>query len=86
MTLSLPFIFISLILFNKRSVASDYKLCINYIENNIIELSKIDDSYLKILILAEDHRNPIHLGIDPIAILRCIYIKIKQDKDKVEVL
>ena len=77
MTLSLPFIFISLILFNKRSVASDYKLCINYIENNIIELSKIDDSYLKILILAEDHRNPIHLGIDPIAILRCIYIKIK---------
>lgn len=36
----------------------------------------IDDDYYHVLITAEDHRNPIHYGIDPIAIIRCIYLQL----------
>lgn len=28
--------------------------------------------------MAEDHRNPIYYSIDPIAIIRCIYLKLKK--------
>ncbi|MGL5423658.1 MAG: transglycosylase domain-containing protein [Serratia fonticola] len=36
----------------------------------------IGDYYCHVLVTAEDHRNPIHYGIDPIAIIRCIYLQL----------
>lgn len=36
----------------------------------------IDDYYYHVLVAAEDHRSPMHYGIDPIAIIRCIYLQL----------
>lgn len=59
-----------------KSVINDYEKCIEYItgnpdKNKIIALSLID-----VLRLAEDHRQLLHVGVDPIAILRTFYLRI----------
>ncbi|WP_080290214.1 biosynthetic peptidoglycan transglycosylase [Pseudomonas syringae] len=38
------------------------------------------DLYVKMLILAEDHRSKMHFGVDPIAVMRCCVIFITRKK------
>ncbi|GAB4591880.1 hypothetical protein ETAR_14830 [Edwardsiella tarda] len=58
----------------------DLTNCLEFIKNNYSMLSKIDDIYFYTLVLAEDHRNRNHLGVDPIAVIRCIYVKVFKQK------
>lgn len=59
--------------FNLFRVSEDLKKCI--VATNQMK-TDIPPSYVKILIAAEDHRFLYHYGIDPIAIMRAIYIRL----------
>jgi len=73
--LSIPLFILKNILQNKKSIRDDANLCIKYIENNLVEIQEIPDYNYEILVIAEDHRNSLHYGVDPIAIARCFYLK-----------
>lgn len=65
-----------MILSKNKGIIKDLAKCINYINKEKKSFYMIDDDYYHVLIAAEDHRNPIHYGIDPIAIIRCIYLQL----------
>ncbi|HIF6680750.1 TPA: transglycosylase domain-containing protein [Serratia marcescens] len=60
-----------------KPLMSDLEKCLDYINNNKRENSKIiNENLIRALVCAEDHRNHIHFGIDPIAITRAFKIKL----------
>ena len=59
---------------NFWGIRSDIKKCLALIDSIKIELPF---QFLSSLIVAEDHRNALHPGIDPIAIIRAIYIWLR---------
>lgn len=59
---------------NLWRIRSDIKKCLELIESTKIELPF---QFLSSLIVAEDHRNALHPGIDPIAIIRAIYVWLR---------
>lgn len=65
-----------MILCNNKKIVRDLNTCIDFINKERKSLLMIDDYYYDILVIAEDHRNPLHYGVDPIAIIRCIYLKL----------
>lgn len=73
--LSVPYLLLTFVVTKIRvkSIVNDYKKCIDYI--NINSKNEIASSLISILIVAEDHRHLLHMGIDPIAIIRAIYLK-----------
>ncbi|WP_157278168.1 transglycosylase domain-containing protein [Aliarcobacter butzleri] len=77
---SIPFILIANIinLLNIKSFKDDIEKSLKIIDDfsNI----KIDKRFIQILILAEDRRNKLHCGIDTIAILRAIKVRILDNK------
>ncbi|MCG3673918.1 transglycosylase domain-containing protein [Aliarcobacter butzleri] len=77
---SIPFILIANIinLLNIKSFKDDIEKSLKTIDDfsNI----KIDKRFIQILILAEDRRNKLHCGIDTIAILRAIKVRILNNK------
>lgn len=74
--ISWPFILLGYVLFLNKNILSDYYLCLKYIGLNKSEILKIDDLYYNTLVVAEDHRNSVHFGIDPIAIMRSVYVNV----------
>nr|WP_148102599.1 transglycosylase domain-containing protein [Alcaligenes faecalis] len=76
--LSIPFFVVSYILFvcKYESFLNDYKKCREALLNAISDRSSCDFSNIsRILILAEDHRNQYHYGVDFIGIVRSLKIK-----------
>ncbi len=67
-----PLLLISkiLIYFNLFNLKTDFNKCIKVIQSKFKE---IPDTYIKYLIIAEDHRYYYHCGIDQIAILRALF-------------
>ncbi len=66
---------------NYTSLIADYNKCCATI--NLMRGCHDDDiteSLIKTLIIAEDHRNALHFGVDPIAILRSIKVRLLQRK------
>lgn len=57
-----------------KSFKNDVQTSLNII--NKFSTIEIDEDFISILILAEDRRNKLHSGIDTIAILRAIKVKI----------
>ena len=57
---------------NTFGIRSDIKKCLDVVDSQEILLP---NSFIVSLIAAEDHRNAIHPGVDPIAILRAVYIR-----------
>ena len=55
---------------NTSSIRNDIDRCISASTNNTKE---IPDNLITCLIVAEDHRNELHFGIDHVAIARAIY-------------
>lgn len=74
--LSIPYLLLAFVVTKIRvkSIINDYKKCIEYI--NINSKNEVPTSLITVLRLAEDHRQLLHMGIDPIAIIRTIYLKI----------
>ena len=74
---SLPFLLISTILakYNIWGLKDDITLCIDVIERN--KNIKLCNNLLDILIIAEDKRNNFHCGVDQIALVRALYVRIK---------
>lgn len=69
-----PFIFASRCIeaLGVRSLVSDIQSCIDTID----AAERIPDKYIDALIVAEDHRSPIHPGIDLISIARAIAARV----------
>ena len=78
--ISWPFILLGYCLSLNKNILSDYKACLKYINLNKDSLLKIDDLYYNTLVVAEDHRNSIHFGVDPVAIMRSVYVNIVHKK------
>lgn len=76
--LSIPFILISRIAFlcKSQNLITDFNKCSELIRHT----PPASEVFINTLIIAEDHRNELHLGIDPIAILRCCFILITSKK------
>lgn len=58
---------------NIWGIRSDIDRCLNVVDSVKITLPA---TFLKSLIAAEDHRNAYHLGVDPIAVFRAIYVRL----------
>ena len=41
---------------------------------------EVPENLLQILLIAEDHRNDLHPGVDPIAILRAIFVRLSKNQ------
>lgn len=74
--LTIPHLIACLILSRNKSIIKDLAKCVDYIKKEKKSFCLIDDYYYHVLVTAEDHRSSIHYGIDPIAIIRCIYLKL----------
>lgn len=58
---------------NIDNINNDVSKCLQVIDKNL-EIN-ITGTFIDILILAEDRRNNVHYGIDPIAIIRAIKVR-----------
>ncbi|HEY3986621.1 transglycosylase domain-containing protein [Cedecea sp.] len=58
-----------------KSLVYDYNLCLQTLNKNSFSISIIKPPLVECLRIAEDHRQLLHFGIDPIAILRTIYLR-----------
>lgn len=76
--LSTPYIFLAAFMFliKRGNIYKDYMKCQKFIKKNKALASSIPNVLLYKLVLAEDHRNNYHYGVDPISIFRCIIKKI----------
>ena len=76
--LSLPYLLLAEMVFKFRvkSIMEDYYKCIDYIRLSSISERSISLSLIDILRVAEDHRQLLHRGVDPVAILRTIYLRL----------
>ncbi|MBO1504874.1 transglycosylase domain-containing protein [Serratia proteamaculans] len=77
--LTIPYFVLERIIsyFNVISINSDFNLCCEKISNfSIKNIEIIDEKLIKTLVLAEDHRSQLHYGIDPIAIIRTLKLRL----------
>lgn len=62
-----------------RSVLDDYMKCINHIQDAQFldqRRTHVSDALLRALVLAEDHRNDLHYGVDHYGIARSVKVRI----------
>lgn len=76
MILTIPHFILCFIFHKNKNISKDVDLCIKYLTKEKSSFIKIDDNYFKVLLIAEDHRNNLHYGVDPLAIIRCIYLRL----------
>lgn len=74
--LSAPFVCISkgAEMWDAFNICSDIEKCLDTVDS---QDSLLPQSFIVSLIAAEDHRNAIHPGVDPIGILRAIYVRLR---------
>ena len=75
---SIPFIAFSRIAesINLWNLKADITHCLQVIDSNSIPYIPV--KFIKTLVIAEDHRNSLHFGIDPIGIIRAITLRVRQ--------
>lgn len=76
MILTIPHFILCFILYKNKHISKDVDLCIKYLKKEKPSFTKIEDNYFEVLLIAEDHRNHLHYGVDPLAIIRCIYLRL----------
>ena len=59
---------------NAFGIRSDIEKCLDVLDSQDVLLPS---PFIVSLIAAEDHRNAIHSGVDPIAILRAVYVRCR---------
>ncbi len=59
-------------------IHSDLTECIGVIDNLLDK--PVSDKLIQALVAAEDHRNAFHPGIDPISIIRAVFVRIRLGK------
>ncbi len=77
--LAFPFVTLSLIaeVFNFWNIRTDIGRCLNVIDSST---DIIPPLFIVGLIAAEDHRNALHPGVDPIAMVRAGLVRIRHKK------
>ncbi len=86
--LSSPYLLMAVVVFKFRvkSIIDDYSKCIEYIKHSSRNERTISLSLIDTLRLAEDHRQLLHWGVDPVAILRTLYLRLFKKFIKAQVL
>lgn len=59
---------------NAYGICSDIEKCLHVVDSQDVLLP---NSFIVSLIAAEDHRNDLHPGVDPLSILRAIYVRCR---------
>lgn len=74
--LAAPFVVISRLaeFFNAWEIRHDIQKCVEAVDSTP---SVIPHSFITAIIVAEDHRSQIHPSVDPIAILRATFVRIR---------
>jgi penicillin-binding protein 1A len=63
-------------LINHRSLIDDYNECADLINSTTLDNDIITQSLATTLVLAEDHRNSVHFGVDQLAVIRAIFVRL----------
>lgn len=73
--LSFPFFALSCLveMFDLWNLGPDINLCLEKIDSSA---DAIPSMFISALVAAEDHRNALHLGVDPISMLRAAFVKV----------
>ncbi|MBZ0058563.1 MULTISPECIES: transglycosylase domain-containing protein [unclassified Leclercia] len=76
--MSSPYLLLAVVVFKFRvkTVIDDYYKCIEYIRFSSRNENAISLFLIDVLRVAEDHRQLLHRGVDPVAILRTIYLRL----------
>ena len=76
--LTSPFVLMSLLIeaVGLWGLNSDLSRCLAIIDDT----TYIPDGFISALIAAEDHRNAIHPGVDPIAMLRSLAVRVTRNR------
>ncbi|MCD4863717.1 biosynthetic peptidoglycan transglycosylase [Pseudomonas sp. PLB05] len=62
-------------------ILKDFSKCILAVERSRARrVDGISDALIHTLILAEDHRNKLHFGVDPLAIVRALKVRVFEGK------
>ena len=74
--LSAPFVWLARAAeaWNTFGIRSDIEKCLDVVDSHGISLP---GAFVISLIAAEDHRNALHQGVDPIAMLRAMYVRCR---------
>lgn len=74
--LSVPFVLLAKAAeaWNTFGIRSDIEKCVDVVDSRGIQLPS---PFVISLIAAEDHRNALHPGVDPIAMLRAMYVRCR---------
>jgi len=78
-TLQFPFIAVSRIAerFNLWNVRTEVDRCLRVIDSFD---RAIPSAFTAVLVAAEDHRSEIHAGVDPIAMIRALFVRIRWNR------
>ncbi len=73
--LSVPFIVLSRFCeaMDFLDIRKDIRRCIEIVD---FSKSNVPFAFISTLIVAEDHRSPLHRGVDPIAMIRATYVRL----------
>lgn len=76
---SFPFLMLSSLVeaFGLWNLAPDIERCLKIIDSSN---ETIPSLIFSALVAAEDHRNAIHLGVDPISMLRALFVKLTHNQ------
>lgn len=71
----------TVIILKHKSILDDFVKCSTIVtEHEGQRACAITDSLIRTLVVGEDHRNSLHFGVDPIAILRSVKVRIFEGK------
>ena len=77
--LSVPFVLLSRIaeLFNVCGIRKEVRKCLEVVDSS---WQLVPRPFLAPLVAGEDHRNELHYGVDPIAMIRAAYVRIRSGR------
>lgn len=72
----LPLIVLSKLVYlvNWRSFRRDVRTVVSVVDN--ME-TRVPETFVAFLFLAEDHRSELHAGVDPVALLRAVWVRLR---------
>jgi penicillin-binding protein 1A len=74
-----PFVALSRLaeVFDWWNVRRDIARCLNAIDTTAL---RVPDLFVSALVMAEDHRSELHCGVDPIAMIRALWVRVRSGR------
>ena len=77
--LALPFVAFSRVAeaFDWWGIRRDIATCLDAVDGNVL---RVPDLFIAALVMAEDHRNQVHCGVDPLAMIRALSVRARSGR------